>query len=79
MITIKEEKREIIRIKEDIIALRNEFDTMISEINNAIKQVADHIRVNPHQTCIQEMKKDISDLKTKYNTLYDFLIKIKKR
>ena len=70
-------KRELTRIKQDIIELRNEFDVTISEINNAIKQVADYIRVNPEQTCIQEMKDDISNLKKKYNIMYDFITKIK--
>ena len=80
---MKEEKKEITRLKKDFIDLKQEFDVTISEINNAIKQVADYVRINPEQTCIQEMKRDISNLKKKYNILHDIIEKkiyiIKKR
>ena len=72
---MKEEKKEITRLKKDFVNLKNEFDVTISEINNAIKQVADYVRINPEQTCIQEMKLDISNLKKKYNILHDIIKK----
>ena len=72
---MSKEKKEITRLKKDFVTLKNEYDITISEINNAIKQVADYVRVSPEQTCIQEMKLDISNLKKKYNILYDIIIK----
>ena len=72
---MSKEKKQITRLKKDFVTLKNDFDITISEINNAIKQVADYVRVSPEQTCIQEMKLDISNLKKKYNILYDIIIK----
>ncbi len=69
-------KEEITRIKQDIINIKNDFDTTICEINNAIKQVADYIRINPEQSCIIAIKKDISNLKKKYNKIFDYLKKL---
>jgi len=63
------ESQEITHIKRDIISIRNELDTTISEINNAIKMIADSIIENP-----PEIKK----IKSKLNEMIVEINKIKK-